>query len=180
MATTGRWHKPILTGRLVTLRPVSIDDAEAMWEMVNDREGNELTGTTASFTFEQIREWCATRDDQDDRVDLAIVENVSGQFAGEAVLNEYDAGTESANFRIALRGPKWYGRGLGTEATRLIVDHGFSTVGLRRITLEVLAGNRRAQRVYEKSGFRRSGETVDDGTVWVRMERSAPDAGDSV
>lgn len=173
MRATGRWHKPTLTGELVTLRPVSIDDIDAMWEMVNDPEGNDLTDTTATFTYEQVREWCSTRSDQDERLDLAIVENATGECAGEAVLNEYDAERQSANFRIALRGPAWYGRGLGTEATRLIVDHGLATVGLRSITLGVLARNPRAQRAYEKAGFRRTGETIEDGNSWVQMEITA-------
>jgi RimJ/RimL family protein N-acetyltransferase len=162
-----------LVGELVTLRPVSVEDADAMWEMVNDPEGNELTDTTATFTFEQIRDWCSTRADEDERLDLAIVENVTGEYAGEAVLNEYDADRASANFRIALRGPEWYGRGLGTEATRLIVDHGLRTIGLRAVTLSVLAVNPRAIRAYEKAGFRRTSETIDDGKAWVEMEITA-------
>lgn len=123
--------------------------------------------------FEQIRDWCAGRKAQDERLDLAIVENATGEFAGEAVLNEYLADVETANFRIALRGPAWYGRGLGTEATRLIVDHGLNTVGLHRITLEVLARNQRAVRAYEKAGFRRTGEILEHGQAWTQMEITA-------
>ena len=163
----------MLAGELVSLRPVTIDDAAAMWEMVDDPEGNDLTDTTATFTFEQICDWCATRQDQEERLDLAIVENATGAFAGEVVLNEYDAASDAANFRIALRGPAWYGRGLGTEATRLIVDHGLHTIGLSRITLGVLARNPRAIRTYEKAGFRRTTETIEDGQAWVQMEITA-------
>ena len=146
-----------------------------MWEMVNDPEGNDLTATTATFTFDQIRDWCATRTAQDERLDLAIVENATGAYAGEVVLNEYDAASDAANFRIALRGPAWYGRGLGTEATRLIVDHGLHTIGLSRITLAVLARNARAIRTYEKAGFRRTDETIEDGQTWVQMEIGSRD-----
>lgn len=170
MASSSRWAKPTLVGDLVTLRPVSVDDAEAMWEMVNDPEGIDLTATIATFTFEQIRNWCSTRNVQDERVDLAIVDNATGEYAGEAVLNEYDPQHESANFRIALRGPVWYGRGLGTEAARLIVAHGLGSIGLRRVTLTVLARNPRAIRAYEKAGFRRTGESDEDDTRWVHME----------
>jgi RimJ/RimL family protein N-acetyltransferase len=174
VASGSRWSKPTLVGELVTLRPMTVDDAAAVWEMVNDPEGNDLTATSATFTFEQIREWCAGRSSADERLDLAIVENVTGEYAGEAVLNEYDTAAGTANFRIALRGPAWYGRGLGTEATRLIVDHGLHAIGLRGITLSVLARNPRAVRAYEKAGFHRTGETVEDGQAWVHMAIAPP------
>lgn len=126
-AVSDRWAKPTLVGTLVTLRPYAPGDVDGAWEMVNDPEGNELTVTTADFTYEQIRDWCLSRNDQDRRLDLAIVENATGEYAGEVVLNDDDADQGTANFRIALRGPAWCGRRLGGEATTLIVDHGLDT-----------------------------------------------------
>jgi RimJ/RimL family protein N-acetyltransferase len=173
-----RWAKPTIEGELVVLRPLGGGDAEAVWEMVNDPESNDLTHTTATFTREQIEEWCATRPAAPDRLDLGIVERATGQFAGEVVLNEHDAERNSANFRIGLRGPAWFGRGLGGEATRLIVRHGFEVVGLDEITLEVLARNARARRAYERAGFEVTGTFDDEGESWVAMaiRRAAPPA----
>jgi len=167
---TGRWRTPVIVGERVTLRPITVADAGAMWEEVTDPEGHDLTATTATFTRDQVEAWCAVRESQDDRLDLAIVDRETGEYAGEVVLNEHDAETGSANFRIALRGPAWWGRGLGSEATRLVVDHGLRTVGLERITLGVLARNPRARRVYEKAGFRTTQTYVEDGEDWVEME----------
>lgn len=58
---------------------------------------------------------------------------------------------------------------MGGEATRLIVEHGLGTVGLRRITLSVLRRNPRAIRSYEKAGFTITGEWAEDGEEWVGM-----------
>ena len=164
-----RWTKPTLVGELVTLRPFVSEDIDAAWEMLHDPEGNELTATTASFTRDRIDEWYATRNVQPDRLDLAIVENATGEFAGEVVLNEYDADKDSANFRIVLRGAAWFGRGLGGEATRLMVRHGLDTIGLREITLGVLARNPRARRAYERAGFVVTTEYEEDGETWIDM-----------
>lgn len=165
----GRWRKPTIVGERVLLRPVRAADADAMWESVHDPEGNDLTATTATFTREQVETWCATRASQDERLDLAVVEAATGEYAGEVVLNGHDPEADSANFRIALRGPSFYGRGLGTEATRLVVDHALRTMGLRRLTLGVLARNPRAIRTYEKAGFRQVARHVEDGEDWVDM-----------
>ncbi|WP_084038086.1 GNAT family N-acetyltransferase [Demequina sp. NBRC 110053] len=172
-AGLGPWVKPTIVGELVTLRPYRAQDADAVWEMIHDVEGNDLTATTAAFTREQIDAWAASRADASGRLDLVIEDNDSGQFAGEVVLNEpvIEAGVAaSANFRIALRGSAWYGRGLGSEATALLVDHAFVSVGLERLTLEVLARNPRAIRAYEKAGFVESGRRHDEGEEWVDME----------
>ncbi len=164
-----RWAKPTLVGELVTLRPFLAEDVDGAWEMLHDPLSNDLTATKASFTRAQIDTWYATRNDEDDRLDLAIEENATGEFVGEAVLNEYDAAHESANFRVVLRGPDWFGRGLGGEATRLIVRHGLDTIGLREITLGVLARNPRARSAYERAGFIATKEYEEDGEVWIEM-----------
>jgi RimJ/RimL family protein N-acetyltransferase len=57
------------------------------------------------------------------------------------------------------------GRGLGTEATRLIVGYGFDQLGLHRIELEVYAFNPRARRAYEKVGFVAEG-VLRDALWW--------------
>ena len=52
----------------------------------------------------------------------------------------------------------WMGRrrgtGLGTEATRLTVDWGFTVLGLHNIVLTVYSWNTAAIRAYERAGFR--------------------------
>lgn len=168
-AVVGPWAKPTLVGRLVELRPFVEDDYEPALEMLNDPVGHDLTATTDTFTREQAVGWYSTRNEQDGRLDLAIVERVTGQFAGEVVLNEFEPDRNTCSFRISLRGPDWFGRGLGTEATELIVAHGFDHIGVDRIELEVLARNPRARRAYEKSGFEMTAEVHEDGEDWVHM-----------
>src|SRR6202453_4775867 len=114
-------------------------------------------------------DWFRTRNDTDDRLDLAVVDRATGGCVGEAVLNQWDPGNESINFRILI-GPAGQNRGLGTEATRLIVGYGFEKLGLHRISLEVYAFNPRARRAYEKAGFRVEGvlrQSLRYGDQWI-------------
>ena len=121
-------------------------------DMLADPDSNRLTGTHAEFTAEQARRWYGSRGEQDDRLDLAIVERATGEYAGEVVLNDLDRDNRSIGFRIGLR-KAFQDRGLGSEATRLIVDYAFETLGVHRVELEVYAFNPRARRVYERAGF---------------------------
>ncbi|MFD5766983.1 GNAT family N-acetyltransferase [Streptomyces sp. NPDC127049] len=145
-------NKPTLTGDLVILRPVTEDDVPALLPFFEDAEVARLTGSHRSFDEPALREWYGSRGGTDDRLDLAVVERATGRVVGEAVLNEWDPDNESCAFRIAFV-PAAFGRGLGTEATRLIVGHAFEGLGLYRVWLEVYAFNPRARRAYEKAGF---------------------------
>jgi RimJ/RimL family protein N-acetyltransferase len=158
--------KPTLAGELVILRPFRADDLPAMRAVMLDPEGRILTGSVhdeaqarAPLTPEEeelARDWLLSRGVQGDRLDLAVTDKETGECVGEAVLNQWDPGNESCNFRIFL-GPRGRDRGFGTEATRLIVGYGFQHLGLHRIALEVYAFNPRARRAYEKVGFRAEG-----------------------
>ncbi|WP_030196923.1 GNAT family N-acetyltransferase [Streptomyces sp. NRRL S-87] len=146
--------KPTLTGEVVRLRPVTAEDVPALLPMFLDPEATRLTGSHGDDAAdpERLRAWYGSRGDQDDRLDLAVVDRTSDRVVGEAVLNDWDADNESCGFRISLV-PAALGRGLGTEATRLIVGHAFERLGLHRVSLEVYAFNPRARRAYEKVGF---------------------------
>ncbi|MGV9347539.1 GNAT family N-acetyltransferase [Streptomyces spiralis] len=158
--------KPTLSGERVLLRPVTVEDVPALMPMFQDAEASRLTGSHDEGGLDEarIRTWYDTRREQNDRLDLAVVEQATGNVVGEAVLNDWDPGNESCGFRICLV-PGARGRGLGTEATRLIVGYGFERLGLHRISLEVYASNPRARRVYEKVGFLAEG-VLRDALLW--------------
>jgi RimJ/RimL family protein N-acetyltransferase len=157
--------KPTLVGERVLLRPVTVDDVPGLMDLVADEEGNRLTGTRdLDLSEEAARSWYASRGEQEDRLDLAVVEMASAEYAGEVVLNELDPANRACGFRIGLRRAFW-NRGLGSEATRLVVDYGLDVLGLHRIELEVYAFNPRARAVYERVGFVHEG-TRRDALRW--------------
>ncbi|MGW5670386.1 GNAT family N-acetyltransferase [Micromonospora sp. NPDC003776] len=159
--------KPTLTGVRVVLRPLTADDATVFQAILADPEVVRLTGSAPGerYYLDRLRDWYGSRSAQTDRLDLAVVDRSTGECVGEVVLNEWDADHETCNFRTLI-GPAGRGRGLGTEAVRLIVGYGFEQLGLHRIALEVFAFNPRARRVYEKVGFVAEGtlrEVLRDG-----------------
>ncbi|MFC5217200.1 GNAT family N-acetyltransferase [Streptomyces coerulescens] len=167
--------KPVLTGDLTVLRPFTEDDAAVMAEIIEDPEVLRFTGDPGEeFPLERLRSWYGSRSEQSDRLDLAVTDRATGELVGEVVLYEWDATARGCTFRT-LVGPRGRGRGIGTEATRLIVGHGFEQLGLHRIQLEAYGHNPRALRVYEKVGFvvegvRREADLRDgEWRDWVMM-----------
>jgi RimJ/RimL family protein N-acetyltransferase len=160
--------KPTLEGEMIRLRPIRADDAEAMWDMVDDPEGRRTTGTTTVWSRAETERWCATVSGREGRIDLAITANGADEYLGEIVLTDIDEALGSANLRLAMR-PGYRGRGYGTEAIELVLGLAFDGIGLHRVELDVLSINARAHSLYENIGFEVEGRRRDayrDGDGW--------------
>jgi RimJ/RimL family protein N-acetyltransferase len=90
-----------------------------------------------------------------------------GRFAGWILLIPVDGiGPE---IEVGWRLPTaFWGRGLATEAARLIVRHGFETLRLREIIAEIDEANAASIRVAEKLGLSWIGERLAHGQIWQR------------
>lgn len=127
---------------------------------LTDPETLRLTATRAVFSEDAVARHLAEIGTRADRADWAVIDADTSQYVGEVVLNDIDAENRSASFRIALLSD-WTGRGYGTEATGRVLDFAFDDAEIHRVELEVFAFNPRAQRSYEKSGFRIEGRRRD-------------------
>ena len=74
----------------------------------------------------------------------------------------------SALFRIVIGEKDVWGRGYGTEATRLVAEEAFDSMGLSEIRLEVFNHNQRAIAAYTRVGFEVTGEHVE----WVPRRKT--------
>lgn len=169
-------HTPELSGDVVRLRPPTNDDVTVLHALMADRDVTILTGSThtstpepdSSHSVEQLQQIYSRWTDATDRHVWAIVEAATESVVGEVLLTDLDEGNRSCGFRIWIAGAT--GRGLGTEATKLVLRHAFKAEALNRVQLEVYAFNPRAIRLYEKAGFEvegmmRQALRFDDG--WV-------------
>ncbi|MGV9316756.1 GNAT family N-acetyltransferase [Streptomyces sp. NPDC003691] len=177
--TTGFSLKPTLHGEKVTLRPFTEADVPVMTAILDDPDVLRFTGADTGpdpgsgsggpDEAAALHTWYTTRNDRNDRLDLAVVDRARNEVVGEVVLHEWDPANRNCRFRTLI-GPRGRDRGLGTEATALIVGHGFDHIGLHRIVLSVFAFNPRARRVYEKVGFTAEGverEVLRRGDGWA-------------
>ena len=154
--------KPILVGERVILRPFEVNDIDTMINILNEPELKKLTGSISNDhdakktmdedEIKRVSDWYKSRNDQTDRLDLAIALKDTNQIIGEVVFNEYDDLTNNVNFRV-LMSQSYNNKGLGTEAIQLFVRYGFEHLNLHKISLEVFSFNPRAERVYTKIGF---------------------------
>jgi diamine N-acetyltransferase len=75
------------------------------------------------------------------------------KLIGTFAFDHIDWRNRSAEFGIMIGDKTYWNQGYGTEAVRLLAQHGLKTLNLNRIFLHVFENNPRAIRAYEKAGF---------------------------
>ena len=125
---------------------------------------------------EEIERFFAARVLGTDALAMAVHEKATDRLIGTCAFSQLDGDNGSALYHITIGEADAWGRGMGTEATQLMVDHAFGTLGLHRIALYVFEFNVRAIRAYQRCGFvveGRSRESIwRDGRWWDELAMS--------
>ena len=153
----------ILKGKRVVLRPLSLTDAPRFCQWLKDSEVTKFLAIydVAPPTLKEEREWIRKVNKAEGRQIRFAIDTIDGQHIGSTVLSKISSVHKRAMFGIFIGDKKYWGQGYGTEACRLIVEYGFRKLKLHRIELELIAYNIRAQKSYQKVGFRVEGKLRD-------------------
>lgn len=159
-----------VVGPRVYLRALTLADAsEEYCAWLNDPEVNEFLETRQS-TIPDLQAYIQKQIDDPNSIFMGIFDKMTDTHIGNLKLQPIDWNKKKAIFGILLGDKQYWGRGIGTEATELIVSYAFDTLGLNEIELGVIAENKRAIRVYEKAGFEqvgvRKGAINHDGALY--------------
>lgn len=76
---------------------------------------------------------------------------------GAIGLRNLDLAAGIGELGVSMGRKDYWGKGLGTEAISMVVDYGFTVLGLHNIMLSTYAYNERALRSYRTVGFREMG-----------------------
>ena len=146
-------------GSLVLLRPLErtdLNDRYLSW--LNDLEVTRYTETGIfPSTDEDLGNYYRSVTGSKSDVILAVVDRKSGQHIGNVKLGPIHWVHRRATFGILIGEKEFWGKGVGLEATRLMVQYGFERLNLHRIELGVLADHESAVRCYKKAGFKEEG-----------------------
>jgi len=166
---------PILNivGEKVALGPPNREQlpAYARWFSDLDTMRSQGSPEPGPRTVDELGKWYDTEmSGNPARTWFSVYEQPSLRHIGFVELNHIDHRHRTATMSLMVGEPDARGRGYGTEMARLILDYGFTAVGLHNIMLEVYAFNEAGQRAYRKAGFsdfaRRTQAYYADGQWW--------------
>lgn len=93
---------------------------------------------------------------------FSVIHKATKNWIGAVALYNISRELMSAEFgRLLIDAGKTGEKGLGLEATQCACQIGFSSLGLKKIYLEVFEENPAAIRTYEKAGFSVVGTSLD-------------------
>ena len=150
-------HAPYLIGTKIYLRALGRTDTPVLQRFMNHPDVNRTLASWRPVTVEGEGEWVERMGRSENDMVLGIVPLVDDRLIGVCGLHAIDWQNRHASFGIAIGEVDEWGKGYGTEATRLVTGHGFERLNLHRIQLDVYDLNERAQHIYEAVGFRREG-----------------------
>lgn len=162
----------IVPGEKVYLGQMRRDLLQTYRRWVNDLQIANTLGLIQDvgypMTDEAEAEWfdAVTRDSSNAM--FTVYETGSGAPVGNVSLSGLRHPHRSAEFGLVIGERNSHGRGYGTEATRLMLDFGFTMLGLHRVWLQCVAFNQAAIRAYERAGFTEYGRARE---VWVRGDQ---------
>ncbi len=172
-----RWFPDHIDGTQVVLRRHTRDNLSDFLRWYQDPEVARLTRyQDGPMRPDEIERFFTMRAMGPDSLAMGIHVRPSGRIIGSCAFSQLDADNGSVLFHITIGEHDAWGHGYGSEATALMVDHAFSSLGLHRVALSVFAFNERAIRAYERVGFVTEGRAREaiwrDGRWWDELHMS--------
>lgn len=94
----------------------------------------------------------------------------NGEHIGNCAYYGVDETKSEAEIGIMIGDRRYWEKGYGADTVAALIDHIFTKTGLDRLHLKTLDTNRRAQRCFERCGFREYGRKIENGYSFILME----------
>ncbi len=146
----------MILGERIRLRAIEREDLPLFVAWLNDPEVRQYLYMDLPLSMAQEEDWYENMRKQAPRQHPLVIEITTPQGwvpIGNVSLFDFNDQHRSAELGIMIGEKKYWNKGYGREAVRLICRHGFETLNLHRIYLWVYATNLRGIRAYEKAGF---------------------------
>lgn len=156
-------EEPKLSGKNIYLEGLSnkhVSEKYAGW--LNDKEVcRENSHGRGDNTIEATRKYVESVDRSDTIAAFAIITKKEGIHVGNISLQNISWSNNSGEIAILIGEKSFWGKGISTEAYRLIIDYGFNALGLHRLYSGMTVRNKAMIKVAENAGMSKEGISKD-------------------
>jgi len=141
---------PVLVSENFILRPLTVDDAEAVFAWAGDERVNTYMPYNTHRSPDESREWLRSLENLENEYQWGFVRKSDGLLIGSGGMR-YRVDSDKWSFGYNIRYDCW-NRGYTTEITKCMIDFIISQ-GAKHITAEHAVDNPASGRVMEKCGL---------------------------
>lgn len=147
----------MLQGKLIHLKPIALADVTNTYlSWLQDPQ--VMSGlATSGYTLEGLEQYVAQRLNDPTVAFFTIRSNEGDIHIGNIKLEVTDQKALVSDLGLLIGNKDFWGKGIGYEACKLAIQHGFEEMKLRKIFLAVYENNPSAKKLYEKLGFKLEG-----------------------
>ena len=143
-----------IKGRKIYLKTLKIENATKEYcAWLNSMEVNKYLETRKT-TIARLKRYIQEKSENPNCLFLGVFFKANQKHIGNIKLEPIDFKDSKAIIGVLIGEKDYWGRGIGTEATTMLVDYGFKSLNLKEVNLGVISENKAAIRVYEKAGFK--------------------------
>src|SRR5690554_4199577 len=152
-----------LKGDHIFLRALEPDDLDFLYQLENDPEIWEISGTTAPYSKYVLQKYLdnAHNDIYEAKQLRLCICDLDEKVVGLIDLFDFDPKNLRTGMGIIVSDEINRNQGMGSEAVALLSDYVFSILGLRQIYVNVLEENKASIHLFTKLGFKEVGVKKD-------------------
>ncbi len=140
------------------LRPLVLSDVDHIMKWVNDDEVvKNFQNFDKTFTREDEESFIKGRLWRTDVKLYAVEAQDTGQYLGNAEINNIPAKNEVGDLSLILGVKEAWGQGYGKSALRALLTIAFNECGLYKVRLQAFADNPKTCHIYTSLGFMQEG-----------------------
>lgn len=155
----------------IYLRNLEVNDALISYRWRNNHRIWKYTGSKPDkyISLETETEWIKNALQRKDEKRYAICKMEDDEYIGNVQLTNIING--EAELHLFIGEEKYWGKNIGTIATKKIIQIGFNEIFLNKIYLFVQKENLAAINVYRKNGFQIEKDFADQFKMVIRNDR---------
>ncbi|KEO83737.1 GNAT family N-acetyltransferase [Tumebacillus flagellatus] len=162
------------TTRTWSVRPLTMADVPSLLEWYNDEELHYIANSRAfiPYTLDELLTYWKKKVNREYAQYFVIEHN--GELIGRCGLKGTVQSMDEVEYSVLIARRSLFGKGMGTEITKHLLDVAFSNPQVQRVKLHVRKDNERAVRCYVKAGYQSVHAFTQNGvpTVQMQVERS--------
>lgn len=153
-----------IVGKNISIRPITESDLQMKVDWINDPDINKYLHYEIPLCLDKTVAWFQRASKDNTRYDL-IIETTGKEPIGLIGLTGINQRYQTAEFYIAIGNKNFWGKGIGTEATSLINDWAFNSLGIYKLWATIRAENKAMIAMMKKVGYQVEGTLREERVV---------------